>query len=535
MSNKEARIERLRELRGSLPKFAAQCLMVKTKGSEIIPLHLNAAQLYVHRRLQEQLRETGKVRALILKGRQQGISTYVAARFYHKSSLRKAVNVYILAHEQKATDNLFDIVDRFHRYNTLAPSVGASNAKELEFKKLESSYTVATAGQKAGGRSRTSTLFHGSEAGFWANAAEHFSASVQTVPDMDGTEVILESTANGPSGEFYNRWYEAQAGKGDYIAIFVPWFWQEEYARACDDDFTLSSESTPEQMSEVEYAEAFSLSMPQMAWRRAKMQELRSESVFDQEYPATAQMAFINSAVKSYIPALAVLRARKAEAVAAGPLIMGVDPAGPGGDRFSICGRRGHAVEFLEWRNKLEHAEAYHWCKEVILEHKPARFNVDAGGIGAAVISLLRNDDTLPVGVVHGVNFGSKAQGKMARPDVPGPKNRRAEMWTRMKDWLEGEEPVSVPDLDVLQADITAPQLKPTLTNDILLESKEEMRSRGVRSPDLGDSLALTFASLSYIKNYVDKTKPKPEYGAPDKRPNADFGVEIRSNDGWMV
>src|SRR5690606_9388302 len=132
------------------------------------------------------------------------------------ATLNRGVNVYILTHEQTATDNLFKMVDRFQTHNPLAPSTGKSNAKELEFDKLDSSYVVATAGQKGGGRSRTISLFHGSEVHFWNNAKDHFASSVQTVPDRPGTEIILESTGNGPSGEFYERWHDAVAGKSDY-------------------------------------------------------------------------------------------------------------------------------------------------------------------------------------------------------------------------------------------------------------------------------------------------------------------------------
>ena len=534
MAGNSKRVAAIRKLRSELELFGSTCLKIKTKDSRIIPLTFNNAQRYAHEMLENQLRETGKIRALILKGRQQGMSTYVGARYYQKSSLWGAINVYILAHEQKATDNLFKMVDRYHEHNPIAPSVGNSNAKELEFDRLDSSYAVATAGQKAGGRSKTTNLFHGSEVAFWANAADHFAASVQGVPDMPGTEVILESTANGPSGEFYERWQEAVAGKSDYIAIFIPWFWQEEYVREVPYDFVLQNEAGEGQLSEVEYADLFNLTMERMAWRRAKIQELRSHSLFDQEYPATAEMAFTNSGTESFIPALDVLRARKRNVEGRGPLIMGCDPASGGGDRFTIAGRRGKEMVYLKHRNRLKIQEGYQFCKRTILKHKPARFYVDAGNIGAAVIDLLKADDDIPKGVVRAVNFGGKSQSKLANPDKPGPKNRRAEMWERMKHWIEDEdELVSIFDLDELQGDITGPQEKGTLSNDLLLESKKEMRSRGVRSPDLGDALALTFASKTRIKDYVDKGAVKHEYGNPDKALRVQRRV-VTGNNGWM-
>lgn len=536
MADKRKKLALLRKLRSNLELFGERCLVIKTKDKRIIPFKMNRAQRYAHKKLEEQLVRTGKVRALFLKGRQQGISTYVAARYYQKSSLWHATNVYILAHEQKASDNLFKMVDRYHEHNPLKPHTGISNAKELEFDKLDSSYAVGTAGQRAGGRSKTSTLFHGSEVAFWQNASDHFAASVQGVPDMPGSEIILESTANGPSGEFFERWQEAEAGESDYIAIFIPWFWQEEYVREPEPGFTLSEEAEEGHLSEVEYAEAFDLDLSRMAWRRAKIQELRSQALFDQEYPATAEMAFTNSGVKSFISPLDTLKARKRKVKGYGPLIMGCDPASGGGDRFAITGRRGHEQVFLEWRNKLKAPVAHQWCKKIILEHKPARFYIDAGNIGSSVIDLLKADDDIPHGIVRGVNFGSTSQAKMANPNRPGPKNRRAEMWQRMKDWIENEdEPVSIIDLDKLQGDITGPQEKGTLTNDLLLESKQDMKSRGVRSPDLADALALTFASTSRIKDYVDKQPKKKQYGNPDEKRHSVAPVSsVNSPNGWM-
>lgn len=487
--------------RGDFAHFAANCLKIRDKGGEIRPLMLNRAQQYVHKRIEEQRANTGKVRALVLKGRQQGISTYTEGRYYWRSSLNKLVVAYILAHEQAASDSVFSMVDRYHRLNPLKPSTGASNKKELAFDKLGSQYIVGTAGAKAGGRGRTVTLFHGSEVAFWPNAADHFASSVQAVPDLPGTEIILESTANGAGGEFYERWADAEAGRSDYIAIFVPWFWQTEYVRAVDPGFELSDEKDDSGVSEAEYAAMFGLTLEQMAWRRAKIAELRSPAKFRQEYPATPAEAFVSSSEQSFIEPHLVLRARKRSDVAGyGPLIIGADPAGPGGDRFAICGRRGAKVEFLEWRDKIDTVAAAHWLRSVIEEKKPEKMYVDAGGIGHAVVSMLKSFGPNVAKVVAPVNFGGTSEHKLAKPKVAGPKNRRSEMWDRIRQWLELEEGVSIPDLDALQADLTAPQVKPLLNNDFLLESKDHMRQRGVRSPDLADALALTFASVVWAK-----------------------------------
>lgn len=536
----------LADYRSNLNLFAQQCLTIRDKeGTVRLFPGFNSAQKHVHRQIELQRRKDGRVRALVLKGRQQGISTYIAARYYHRATLHRGVGVYILSHEQAASDNLFKMVDRFQTNNPLAPQTGVSNVKELEFNRLDSSYVVATAGQKAGGRGRTISLFHGSEVAFWQSAADHFAASVQTVPDMPGTEIVLESTGNGASGEFYERWHDAVAGKSDYLPIFVPWYWQNEYTRAVTPDFELSDEPGDNGVSEREYAELFNLTPEQMAWRRAKVAELRSVQLFDQEYPASPEMAFASADVaQSFILPIQVLRARKrARIEGAGPLVLGVDPSGPGKDRFAIAARQGPKVLWTEHRQKPVTIEAVHWVRSVIDKHQPDRVFVDLGGIGHAVYSLLvTTDTTAPDGrkyseIIRGVNFGGTSQAKLAHPKLPGPKNRRAEMWDRLREWLEMESGTSLPDDDSLQSDITAPRIKPLLSNDFLLESKEEMRKRGVRSPDLADAIILTFAEMERIIPTARRGGHKPTTttaATPTASPSSIIHSAYGGENAWM-
>lgn len=538
-----AALRRLQLYRSKFPLFCTYVLKIVTKKRERVPFEWNKAQKYVHERLEAQRELTGGVvRALILKGRQQGISTYVAARFYHRSSMFKFIVVYILSHLDTSAKSLFKIVERYHVHNKLAPTVGTQNKTEMEFPRLESSYTVATAGEGEGGRGKTATLFHGSEVAFWRNADSHFSASVQTIPYEDGTEVILESTANGASGKFYELWQEAVALNGDYIAIFVPWYWQDEYTRPVPANFELLDDGDEDNLSEIEYYEMFApdgMTMGHMVWRRAKIAEI-GRNKFDQEYPGTAEMAFVQSGSGNYLPAIPIMKARKRTRMGAGPLILGVDPAGEGGDRFAITARRGFKVDYVKWRDKLNALEAFNWLKEVILKEKPALVCIDAGGIGAAIITLLRNDDKIPKKIIKSVNFGSPSEFKMARKNSkqkaadiePGPINRRAEMYMRAKEWLECEEGVDIPDLEVFQSDLTATRIKPTLNNDLQLESKADMKKRGIRSPDLADSFVLTFASLSRITSYEEaakEDKSTSQFSAIDMPTSGANG-----NYGWM-
>src|SRR5262245_57957608 len=226
----------------------------------------------LHTQLEQMKRETGRVRALVLKGRQIGISTYIAARYYHKTTHRKGCRTFILTHLDDATDNLFGMVRRFHDHcpPEVRPSTGTASAKELSFNLLDSGYKVGTAGNRAIGRSDTIQLFHGSEMAFWPNAADHAAGVGQAIADAPGTEVILESTANGIGGAFHTMWKAAERGDSKYRPIFLPWYPHDEYAAAPPDDW-----NAPEAFAE--YAEAYNLTRAQTYWEWLKNRDLASK------------------------------------------------------------------------------------------------------------------------------------------------------------------------------------------------------------------------------------------------------------------
>ncbi|MDB5607799.1 MAG: hypothetical protein JWP25_4699 [Bradyrhizobium sp.] len=501
-----------RRLRDDLEHYASKCLRIRTKAGNVVPFQFNKAQRYIHGRLEEQRRETGKVRALILKGRQQGCSTYVGGRFYHRTTHGRGLRTFILTHEDPATQNLFEMVNRYHEHcpALVKPSTGAANAKELNFDVLDSGYKVGTAGTKGVGRSSTLQLFHGSEAGFWPHAETHAAGVLQAISDAPGTEVILESTANGVGNYFHKKWREAETGQSEFIAVFVPWFWQDEYRRAVPADFSLHDD-------ELQYAEMYDLDDEQMAWRRSKISDLGDPILFKQEYPATAAEAFQMSGHDSFIPPALVARARKSEHKPSGPLILGFDPAWMGGDRHSMAFRQGRRLLKVDSRVKLNTMESAGWLKQVIDRDKPRRVFVDVGGVGAGVYDRMMEWGVPYSNIVVPVNFGSSPLeppplDDHGRPNG-GPLNRRAEMWLNSKKWLEDPAGVQIPDSDSLQADACGPGYKYDSHTRIVLESKEQMRKREALSPDEWDAVALTFAEpvvdelIFEDRSYADSTR----------------------------
>src|SRR5262249_50874440 len=159
--------------------YAPRCLRIRSKSGAIIPLKLNDAQGFLHNKLEQQRASKGKVRALILKGRQQGCSSYTEGRFFWLVTHRFGTKAFILTHLDDATNNLFGMAKRFYEHcpEVVRPSISASNAKELIFNLLDSGYKVATAGSKGVGRSDTIQLFHGSEVAYWPNADTHVSGA----------------------------------------------------------------------------------------------------------------------------------------------------------------------------------------------------------------------------------------------------------------------------------------------------------------------------------------------------------------------
>lgn len=479
------------KLKDDFIHYAAKCLKIRSKSGSIEPLVLNRAQSYIHQRLEEQRGQTGRVRALILKGRQQGCSTYVGGRFYHKVSHSFGSQAFILTHALDATSNLYKMAQRYHA-NTptvVRPQVTTSNAKELIFGKLDSGYKVGTAENKSVGRSSTIQLFHGSEVAFWNNCEEHAKGIMQAVPDAPGTEVILESTANGVGNYFHQLWQKAEAGLSEYIAIFVPWYWQEEYTKETPEDFIPFAEETALQ-------EQYGLTNGQLAWRRNKIVELSisgvdGEKAFKQEYPNNSTEAFQLTGEDSFIDTVSVMRARKCIAEKFGPLVIGCDPARFGDDRSSIIRRRGRVAYGLESYSKKDTMEITGIVHRIIENEKPFRVCVDVGGLGAGVVDRLRelghSDIVIPV------NAGNKPL------NAEKYYNKRAEMWAELKNWL-ADEPCSIPDNDSLHADLCGLKYKFDSNSRLRLESKEDAKKRGIRSPDEADALCLTFAlpSSSY-------------------------------------
>ncbi len=499
---RELEIDKRQLLKDNFEFYARNCLTIRPKDGALSPLTLNKAQQYVDGQLAYQKKTTGKVRALVLKGRQQGISTYAEGRFYWNVTHRVGARAFILTHEAESTSAIFEMVNRFHDNcpEFVRPSLGTSNVKELHFDILDSGYKVGTAGNATVGRGTTIQYFHGSEVAFWKNTGEITKGILQAVPDADDTEIILESTANGLGNYFHQQWQKAVSGESEYQAIFVPWFWQPEYVKKIPKDFTHTEE-------EALLVEQFDLTDAQLAWRRNKIVELTVEGVsgekaFRQEYPNYADEAFQFTGEDGFISPSDVMRARKTTVEPGEIKIVGVDPS-RGGDRFSTIIRAGRKAYNLESHHgDIKLGDAVSICTKILREENPHRMFVDAGG-GAELVDRLHE---LGYDNVRSIAFGGKA----GNPSKY--RNKRAEMYGELNVWLtDPNYPVQLPDSDSLQSDMCSLRRVNNSMELFQLEKKENVKTRGLMSPDESDALALTFAEN--IK--ITSVEPVPCSDAP--------------------
>ena len=139
--------------------YAKSALKIRTKAGDVAPLKLNTAQQILQDAIDKQMATEGKVRIIILKARQQGLSTHVGGYLYFSVSQSQAKKAMVIAHTADSTRQLFDMTKRYFE-NTpeiLKPHSKYSSRRELSFDILDSSYEVATAGGDSVGRGSTIT------------------------------------------------------------------------------------------------------------------------------------------------------------------------------------------------------------------------------------------------------------------------------------------------------------------------------------------------------------------------------------------
>ena len=274
-----------------------------------VPLELNPSQQLVIDRLMRQAGEGLPMWAICLKARRVGISTFCSfLNVIHCTALPNAVAMSV-AHRAKNVRAMFR--DARAGHTTLCYDCGLDpeqlrTAHELRFPHLdgESLYSIATAKTVEGARGLTVTALHLSEAAFYEQAEDAFTALISTVAYRQDTMILVESTANGKVGAgetFYNYWIEAVEGKNQFAPIFINWMMDPASRMDVEVNNVLATNLDTE---EQELVELHGADLEQISWRRWAIPNRCQGYVdkFHQEYPTTPEEAFVSTGDPAFLP-----------------------------------------------------------------------------------------------------------------------------------------------------------------------------------------------------------------------------------------
>ncbi len=318
-------------------------LKIRSKHGRLRNMLLNRAQLDLERRSTN--------RNIVLKARQLGVTTYVAARFFISTITREGTLSVQVAHDQRSAEEIFRIVHRFLENLPEPLRKGAlvtsrANVRQIVFPSLDSEYRVETAADPNAGRGLTIHNLHCSEVARWPRDVAETLASLRAAVPPDG-EIFLESTPNGAGGVFYEEWQ--RAAQTGYTRHFFPWWWDPSYRR-----LTEIAKFTEE---ELELMQKHGLDAGQIAFRREVRENFRKrapeefaedpescflasgECVFDAEIiekrllqPAPIIDESDHGRLITFFPPVG-----EVNGVAAKRYVIGVDPAGGGTDGDYSC------------------------------------------------------------------------------------------------------------------------------------------------------------------------------------------------------
>ena len=254
-------------------------LYLQNKQGLKVPFILNPAQQFFDQEESDRL--------IIVKARQLGFSSIIAAKFAVRCLGRDGTHSAIMSHEATATQRLLDKVQYYLKHmKGPKPIFGRNSRNELYFPKMESSYYIGTAGSKTFGRGDWVTDLHCSEYGFWEDAAKHSAGIFQSVPRTG--RIVIESTGNGRNNDFYYIWKHAD--DMGYKRLFYPWY--------AGDEYTLPTQSWKPDCPKyngylLDLKHKLRLSDQHMAWYEKKFKELREDQkLMNQEYPSQPEDAF---------------------------------------------------------------------------------------------------------------------------------------------------------------------------------------------------------------------------------------------------
>lgn len=286
-------------------------LSITDKQSRQVLLDPNwsPAQRQVVDEVQNAYSEGRPCRIICLKARQLGLSTVSCALGFTWATLFPRTSAFVVAHTAQQTTFLFDKVRMFYEQWPLKGHYPTrySSRREMAFSSNGSFVRVQTARNPTALAGRTIQFLHASEVALWERQEEAMLVVRQTVFNAPGSVIILESTANGIGNWFEATWREAEAGLNDYTPVFAPWFTHHEYIPcngdgcrdgSCEVCIKVIKGLRPKDDEERRLL-GLGCDVAHLAWRRWALPNLTfdSEDYYREQYPSTAQEAFLTSGV----------------------------------------------------------------------------------------------------------------------------------------------------------------------------------------------------------------------------------------------
>lgn len=302
--DKEAQKLRIKAIAQDFIEYCELNLKIRMKSGKMIPLKEKGkpfkfgAQTILVEHVLEKLVNDEPLRFIILKARQQGVSTVIEALIYWWTSTHKGQQSKVIAHNSDTSLYLYEMFRTYYEHSLpiFQPTAKYNTRDGLVFdneaapqKGLKGRIDTATAENSGTGRGQTVQWLHASEVALWPKGQEIVAGLMQAVPLMANTAIFLESTANGIGDYFHTTWEAAQRGESTFEPLFFPWKIHEEYSLKPPRHFRLTAE-------EKKVKKEHQLTVGQIYWRRKKMLEfVGDEKRFYQEYPLTDTEAFLAS------------------------------------------------------------------------------------------------------------------------------------------------------------------------------------------------------------------------------------------------
>jgi hypothetical protein len=260
--------------------LAEELLVVRSRNGRPMKLKANEVQREFEKRRGQ--------RNIVLKARQMGMTTWIAARFFLKTITHPGTLTLEVAHTQEAAEEIFRIVHRFVDWLPDGLRKGPlktarSNVRQIVFPEIDAQYRVESAADRNAGRGLTVQNPHCSELARWPGDAAETLAGLRAAMAPEA-EMVLESTPLGVGGCFHEEWLKAK--ETGMVRHFFPWWKEQRYRTEAVDEASLTEEERGLMARE-------GLNLRQIGYRRRIRADFRGLAA--QEYAEDAESCFLAS------------------------------------------------------------------------------------------------------------------------------------------------------------------------------------------------------------------------------------------------